>query len=217
MNATTDIQSIAYCYNKTVDGYAEKFSDELKKKTFERVYFEAFADKVGTGTKPLLDVGCGIGHISKYLADFGFRIVGIDLSPRMIEKAKALYPGILFETSDMRAMHFPDGSFSGVLSLYSIIHFDYQTIAEVFKEINRVLVSGGSFLLSFHIGNEVITHKEFLGEAVNIDLHLLEVERIRELLVANDFKVIEVIERYPNPEIEYPSKRAYVLATKVLI
>lgn len=215
MITSTKIQSIVHCYNITADRYAEKFSDELDKKNFERVYIKAFADKVGVGAAPLLDVGCGIGHISKYLADFGFRIVGADLSPQMVEKANSLYPGILFEVSDMRAMHFPDESFSGVLSLYSIIHFDYQAIDEVFKEINRVLVNQGRFLLSFHLGNEVITHKEFLGEAVNIDLHLLEIDKIRSLLVANRFKVIEVVERHPNPEIEYPSKRAYVLATKL--
>ncbi|MBY0434601.1 MAG: class I SAM-dependent methyltransferase [Cyclobacteriaceae bacterium] len=156
-----------------------------------------------------------MGHISKYLADYGFKTIGVDLSPRMIQKANELYPGVSFEVADMRAMRFPDGYFSGVLALYSIIHFDYQTINDVFTEINRVLIGRGGFLLSFHLGNEVMTRHEFLGEAVTIDLHLLQVEQIRQLLVTNGFNVIEIIERYPNPEIEYPSKRAYLLATKL--
>jgi ubiquinone/menaquinone biosynthesis C-methylase UbiE len=114
----------------------------------------------------------------------------------------------------MRAMRFPDSSFSGVLALHSIIHFDYQSIVNAFREINRVLVPGGAFLLAFHIGNEIIVNREFLGESVTIELHLLEVGKIRELLTSTDFKILEVIERYPNPEIEYPSKRAYILAIK---
>jgi SAM-dependent methyltransferase len=215
MNSPADTRAIIHCYDKTAGHYASKFSDELSKKFFERAYLKAFADRYQSMNACLLDAGCGIGHISKYLSDYGFKTIGIDLSPQMIQKANELYPGVSFEVADMRAMRFSDGCFSCVLALYSIIHFDYQAIGDVFKEINRVLISGGGFLLSFHLGNEVITHQEFLGEAVTIDLHLFEVEKICELLVTNGFNVIEVIERYPNPEIEYPSKRAYVLATKL--
>lgn len=214
MNSLANVQTIIDCYDKTALHYAAKFHDELDKKFFERIYIKAFADINQHLTRPILDLGCGIGHISKYLSDFGFITVGIDVSPKMIQKAKELYPGISFEVADMCAMRFPDQSFASAFALYSIIHFDYQTIEVAFREINQVLVNQGSFLISFHLGNEVITHHEFLGEAVMIDLHLLEIDKIRELLVASGFTVNEVIERYPNPEIEYPSKRAYVLATK---
>jgi 2-polyprenyl-3-methyl-5-hydroxy-6-metoxy-1,4-benzoquinol methylase len=96
MNASGDTHEVIECYNKTATQYAAKFSDELNEKNFERIYLKGFADRQGIGNFPLLDAGCGIGHISKYLADYGFRIVGIDISPNMISKAEQLYPGITF-------------------------------------------------------------------------------------------------------------------------
>lgn len=215
MNLSTEAKAIIECYNKTAEKYAARFSDELDKKFFERVYLKGFADRLGGFGKPLLDAGCGTGHVTNFLSECGYRLVGIDLAPQMIEKARALYPGISFEVGNVCTMRFRNGYFSGVLALYSLIHFDYDTIQDAFREINRVLMQGGNFLLSFHIGDEVVQHQEFLGEAVTINLHLLRVDKINDLLVASGFKVVEVIERHPNPDIEYPSKRAYMLATKL--
>ena len=42
---------------------------------------------------PVLDVGCGPGHVTAHLAGLGVDVQGVDLSPRMVEHARRLHPG----------------------------------------------------------------------------------------------------------------------------
>ncbi|MEI9807440.1 MAG: hypothetical protein WDO16_05900 [Bacteroidota bacterium] len=94
--------------------------------------------------------------------------------------------------------------------MYSIVHFDYEQIKVALKEVNRVLADKGQFLFSFHIGDKVVHHNNFLDHAVNIDFYFFETSKIRELLAGAGFEIIDVIEREPYPGSEYPSKRAYI-------
>jgi ubiquinone/menaquinone biosynthesis C-methylase UbiE len=209
-----DKKNIIDCYSKTARKYAEKFSDELSLKHFDRIYLNAFADR-NKSTGKILDIGCGTGHITKFLFDGGcYNVTGIDLSPGMIEVARNLYPDLCFETGDMLSLPYQDQSIHGAIAMYSIIHFDYEAIEKAFKEVNRILFSKSDFLISFHIGDTILHRDEFLNEEVNIDFHLLNVSKIRDLLTSAGFRMIEIIERYPYPEIEYQSKRAYILASK---
>lgn len=209
-----DKKNIIDCYRKTARKYAEKFSDELSLKHFDRTYLKAFADRNKSKGK-ILDIGCGTGHISKFLYDCGCsHVTGIDLSPGMIEVARNFYPDLSFETGDMLSLPYQDQSIHGAIAMYSIIHFDYEDIEKAFKEISRILLPTSDFLLSFHIGETILHRDEFLNEEVNIDFHLLNVEKIGAILTSSGFQMIDIVERYAYPEIEYQSKRAYMLASK---
>ncbi|WP_433433747.1 class I SAM-dependent methyltransferase [Nonomuraea sp. CA-141351] len=45
--------------------------------------------KVGSASRPILDVGCGTGSLSVLLAAAGHRLTGVDLAPQMIDQARA--------------------------------------------------------------------------------------------------------------------------------
>lgn len=51
----------------------------------------------------ILDVGCGVGDLYGYLVDRGarFAYLGVDLAPRMIERAREKYPAGCFEVDDI--------------------------------------------------------------------------------------------------------------------
>lgn len=75
--------------------YSKKFNDELSHKPFDRMVLKRFAE--GTSGKVVLDVGCGPGQITQFIADLGGKVVGLDFCPEMIDQAKGLHPAVAFE------------------------------------------------------------------------------------------------------------------------
>jgi SAM-dependent methyltransferase len=205
-------KNIIECYDKTAKNYADKFMGELSHKEFDRTLLTAFAS-VNRNKGKIIDLGCGPGQTTKYLADCGCKdVLGVDLSPEMVKVAKEINPQLNFETADMLNLSYPDKTFGAALAFYSIVHFDDAQISMAFREIKRVLVNNGHFLFSFHIGDNSIHRDEFLEQPVNVDFYFFQPKKIIELLAAAGFDLIDSLERQHYPDVEYPSKRAYIWA-----
>jgi SAM-dependent methyltransferase len=163
----------------------------------------------------ICDLGCGPGQIARYLRDRGADVCGIDLSPEMVKQAALLHPDITFTQGDMlRLDRVADDSFGGVAAFYSVIHIPRPAVVRALAEIRRVLYAGGILLLTHHIGSDIVHRDEFLGKQVSIDFIFFETEEMKNYLLQAGFKLEEVIERDPYPEVEYQSRRAYIFARK---
>jgi ubiquinone/menaquinone biosynthesis C-methylase UbiE len=161
------------------------------------------------------DFGCGPGQTTKFLFDHGLEnIVGIDISPAMVSTAQKLFPDIRFNTGDLLALPYGPEYFSSAIAFYSIVHFDYDQLGTAILEVNRVLKRGAQFLFSFHVGEEKVHFDKTNEIDVDIDLYFWPTNTILELLLRNDFRIIDAIERLPYPDVEYASRRAYVLVEK---
>ncbi|MBD1910545.1 MULTISPECIES: methyltransferase domain-containing protein [unclassified Leptolyngbya] len=104
-----------------------------------------------TQAQKILDVGCGIGGSSLYLAEkFGAEATGITLSPvqaqRARERAKAAGLPAQFEVADALHMPFEDASFDFVWSLESGEHMPDKV--KFVQECFRVLKPGGRFIMA---------------------------------------------------------------------
>ncbi len=203
-------KDIIHCYDKTARNYADKFIDELSHKHLDRIMLKSFAlENLDRGK--LIDLGCGPGQTTKYLSDCGLTdILGIDISSQMVAVAKNINSQLHFETADILDLNYPDKFFGSAIAFYSIVHFDYVQIKTAFTEIKRILHDKGQFLFSFHIGDNVVHLDDFLEHKVNIDFYFFETNKITELLTETGFEIIDIIERQPYKDIEYPSKRAYI-------
>jgi demethylmenaquinone methyltransferase/2-methoxy-6-polyprenyl-1,4-benzoquinol methylase len=93
-----------------------------------------------------LDLATGTGDIAFGLAARGARVVGLDITSRMIELARAKAAGPLpsFLVGDMLALPFPSGSFEIVTTGYGLRNVPNLTTA--IQEIERVLSPGGQLL-----------------------------------------------------------------------
>ena len=107
-----------------------------------------------------------------------------------------------------------DESFGGVAAFYSIIHIPRDSVIDALREVNRVLRSGGTLLLTFHIGRETRHLDEFLGKKVNLDFYFFETDEMKRNLKMAGFEIEEATQREPIPEVEVNTRRAYIFARK---
>ncbi|KAL3510347.1 hypothetical protein ACH5RR_029748 [Cinchona calisaya] len=102
--------------------------------------------------KSIVDVGCGIGGSSRYLASkYGAECTGITLSPVQAKRAQALAAAqglenkVSFEVADALNQPFPDGKFDLVWSLESGEHMPDKT--KFVNELARVAAPGATIII----------------------------------------------------------------------
>lgn len=100
----------------------------------------------------VLDLGCGAGvPATRWLADTGFAVTGVDVSARQLELARANVPGARFLKADMAEVTFAPEAFAAVVALHSIIHVPRTHHQELLREIYRWLQPGGVFLATMTV------------------------------------------------------------------
>jgi SAM-dependent methyltransferase len=114
----------------------------------------------------------------------------------------------------MLALPLADASLVGVVAFYAIVHLSPAGLRQALAEMHRVLHPGGRLLVAFHIGEGSKHVEEFLGHSVSLDFVFFTPQIVTAELAAAGFEGVEVIERDPYPQVEYPSRRAYVFARK---
>ncbi len=207
------LHKIENLYDTVAKEYSQAFLNEHDKKPMDRKMLKRFATAIGK-KRPVWDLGCGPGQTTKYLKKRGVEISGLDLSEKTVALARTNHPEIRFRKGNMLKLPLRSDSIAGVVAFYAIVHFTKEQVAKAFREIHRVLQSGGLFLCTFHIGEETIHVEEFLNKKIDIDFMFFTTDFISRCLTATGFTDIEIIEREPYPEVEYASRRAYVFVKK---
>jgi SAM-dependent methyltransferase len=207
------INSIRESYDRLAEEYTRRISGELQHKPLDRELLDRFAQQTN-GRGEVCDMGCGPGHVARYLRDAGASVFGLDLSPGMVEQARKLNPDIPFREGNMMALEIADRTLAGVAAFYAIVNIPRQSLPVVFREIQRVLRPDGLLLLAFHTGNEVLHEHELWGQKISMDFLLFPPLEIKLDLEAAGFTIEQIIEREPYPEVEYQSRRAYIFARK---
>jgi ubiquinone/menaquinone biosynthesis C-methylase UbiE len=200
-------------YDAIAKEYARHIFGELKDKPFDRALLDRFADRVRDAGL-VCEVGCGPAQVARYIYNRGVPVIGLDRSAGMLAQAASLNPGIAFVQGDMLAMGLRDGSLGGVAACYSIIHVERDQAPSVLAEFSRVLRPGGALLVSFHLGQDVLHATDFHGQSVELEVTLFELDEMVEYARRAGFAIEETLKRHPHPEIEYQSRRGYVLAGK---
>ena len=207
-------EEVRSSYDRVAAEYARHLYEELRQKPTDRQLLDEFAARHEEGGLTC-DLGCGPGHVARYLSERGIPVCGIDLSPEMVSRARQLNPGIEFGVGDMRALEAPDGSWTGIVAFYAIVNLPNPDLHAAIKEMYRVLRPQGWLLLSFHLGDEVVHVGDLWGCKVSLDFYFRRTEEVIAQLRSTGFDLSQVIEREPYaPEVEYQSRRAYILAQR---
>ena len=203
---------LAATYDRVAQAYADQFFTELDRKPFDRELLDRFAAILKDRGR-VCDVGCGPGHVGRYLAGRSVDVFGLDLSPGMVALARDLNPAMRFEQGDVLALDLPDGALAGIVAFYSLIHLERAAVTRALAEMARVLIPGGLLLLAFHGGEGEVHAEDWFGCGVSIDATLFQPAEMAASMVQAGFDVEEVVTREPY-EFEYPSRRIYARGTK---
>ena len=141
------MKNVTDFYNKTATGWSDEFLRDKKQSTILEKFYNCYSQG-GTAHPKILDLGCGAGYDSKILHNFGARVVGIDISDKLIDIAKKQVPECKFFVGDITDKLSALGKFDGVLCLATLIHVDIQNMKKTFDNIAEILKKGGLFLLS---------------------------------------------------------------------
>ena len=134
-----------------------KVYDDFYADIYDYLVFNSLKDDYEVGeiinkTSPsdkskILDVGCGTGHHVAGLGAKGLNVIGIDISPSMIKKAKENFPDYQFQVGDgLNGNEFEPDTFTHVLCMYFTVYNmkDRQTF---FNNVFKWLMPGGYFIV----------------------------------------------------------------------
>jgi ubiquinone/menaquinone biosynthesis C-methylase UbiE len=208
----TDVQS---GYDRIADEYVRRIYDELRHKPLDRKFLDRFAQSVGNEGLTC-DLGCGPGHVARYLRERGMQVYGVDLSQGMLQRARQLNPGIEFDQGDMRQLPAADESWAGIAAFYAIVNLSLADVGRATCEMYRVLKPGGKLLVAFHLGEDLSQVEDDVWSlGISLEFTFFRASTIQRYLRDAGFEIEEVIERDPYaPDIEYQSRRAYIFARK---
>jgi ubiquinone/menaquinone biosynthesis C-methylase UbiE len=113
---------------------------------------EAFNKTIPSGAVYVLDVGCGTGELSFLMAEMGYRVTGLDLSQKMLNKARAKAGAsgldIRFETGDAESPPFEINSFDCIFArhlLWTLPHPQKALVSwkGILRDGGRVMIVDG--------------------------------------------------------------------------
>jgi SAM-dependent methyltransferase len=151
-------------YDAIVDDYAAFVGTHLAEAT----------SVLGVATRGLLDLagpvaglavcdlGCGEGHLARYLAGQGSQVVGVDISAALLQLARARSgPDVRFVQDDAQQLRtLPDGAFDLMVSNLALM--DIPDLAATYAAVQRVLRPGGRFVFA-------VTHPCFQAPGTRIE------------------------------------------------
>ncbi|MFF8375972.1 class I SAM-dependent DNA methyltransferase [Streptomyces sp. NPDC015661] len=182
----TDLDVVRDSYDRVADNYVDMVLTtgigDIRQHPWLKASIDAFADSVGE-SGPVLDVGCGPGTVTAYLAERGLDVSGVDLSPRMIENARRLHPECRFGVASATELDLAEESLGGVLGWWSLFNLPREVLPQVLGMFARALKPGGHFITATHVGDEDILRTEAYGSAgVRWTTHQWRPEQLVDLI-----------------------------------
>jgi SAM-dependent methyltransferase len=107
---------------------------------------DLFLPCVPAAGRRTLDLGCGEGRLSRDLKALGHTVVGVDVSPAMLEAARSADEDIETHLVDAATLPFSDESFDCVVAFMSLQ--DIDNLGGAIREVRRVLEPGGRFCVA---------------------------------------------------------------------
>lgn len=134
-------RKVMHAYDVTAQMYDERYSEEQHRK------YQKTLDNVDVLGVAVLDVGCGSGLFFSQIAKKAKLVVGIDVSKKLLLKAKANADGNVFVVqADADHLPFQEGFFGAVFSFTVLQNMPKPAVT--LAELKRVTSQGGKIAIT---------------------------------------------------------------------
>jgi len=158
-----DLDIVRDSYDRVADNYVEMVTTtgigDIRTHPWLKAAMDAFASTVAP-IGPVLDVGCGPGTVTAYLAERGIEVSGVDLSPRMIDHARRLHPQCTFTVGSATDLNLRPASLGGVLGWWSLFNLPRHVLPTVLDSLAAALRPGGQLIIATHVGDSDVVRTE---------------------------------------------------------
>lgn len=149
-------------------------------------YFSFLLNQLPSSGQKVLEIGCGTGEFSRILADQGWQVCAIDLSPNMIEIARSKSSSnIDFQVADVLHWGFPIEEFDAIVSIATLHHVPLELLLPKFKSALKL---GGKLIVLDLVESEGIDRlRDIIAVPLNWvyeNLRNRGIERSREAIKA---------------------------------
>lgn len=172
--------------------------------------------------KKILELGCGQGRDTLYLAQNGMEVTGMDYSEtglcQIKDKAvsKGVEGSVVLKVGDARqGLPFDDGSFDGCFShMFFTMQFPEKELSFIFSEVLRVLKPGGLNVYSVrnvhdpHFGKGVHFGEDMWQNPLGFVVHFFSEDKVRRLAAGYD---VLWIKEFDDPSPPF-TKKLYEVA-----
>jgi hypothetical protein len=120
----------------------------------------------------------------------------------MIAIARRDHPDLRFGVGTMTDLDLADGSVTGVLAFWSVIHVPDHSVPGVFAEFRRVMRPAGPLLVGFHVGDAVDHSTEgYSSRSINVDSYRRPPAKVAHWLRETGFTIEAELVMRPDEEV----------------
>lgn len=195
MNVTERYSLIRKDFDKRASQYLRNPITHLVGRSELAALRSMISPAVEPGISPALDFGCGTGRVTTMLLELGYRVTGYDLSPRMLDQARASFgerPDVIF-TSDPQALH---GTWPLIVSLGVVDYYPDST--PLWKDWRRLLSAGGKLLVTAPNARSLLARAYALSSHFTCQSYVTTIETLTPTALSAGFSLSEVQFAFPS-------------------
>lgn len=194
-------------YNRIAKKYDEEYGNDLS----DTPYIDIFLSK--TCGKRILDIGCGTGTLSEYIANKGYTVDAIDFSEEMLKIARNKIKNVNFIQMDMRSIDV-DKKYNGIMLAYSLFHISKKEVIKAIEAYYNLLEDNGTMLIILQEGEGEKYVEENLEKGLKKFVNYYSFEEIEKVLNANHFEIIEKMRKKPLSEFSLQNDKLVIICKK---
>ena len=177
-------------WNKVASLYQDKFMNlDLYNDSYDTI-----CNSLSKPNSTILEIGCGPGNITKYLLSkrTDFNIFGIDISPNMIELAKANNPTASFQVMDIRQIDQIESKFDGIVCGFCLPYLSETDCQKLIVDSYNLLDNDGMLYISFVEGDPTDSGFQTSSSGDRAYFYYHSLEKLNSLLIENHFQEIQI-------------------------